>query len=193
MRIRQAVAGCVIAVGAFALGQALAQERDEGQGMPQPTWQKLTPHHEQMKKSVGEWQVAGEYAMGPGAPLQPFTATAKREMILGGRFVLETFTCSFGGMPYEGRLLMGYDTVRKEYVSVWVDSSSPVMGISRGAEKDGVMTLTGEDPDLMTGRLKKTKSVVKPDHEDQVTMSMYDVAPDGSERLTMRLVYKRKK
>ena len=95
---------------------------------------------------------------------------------------------------YEARLILGYDTITKEYVSIWLDSSSPIMSIGRGTEKDGAVTLYGEEPEYMNpvGTKKKVKLVVRNESKDKRTFTSYDVKPGGGVK-TGEIVYTRVK
>jgi len=192
MRITTALIACALGVGLFLLGRVSAEDEMEGAGGEMPEWMNLGPEHEELAKSAGNWDVAGKMWMAPGAEPMEFTATAKREMVLGGRYMREIFSAQFGPDAFEGWLLQGYDTIRKEWVHVWMDVSNPIMSIARGQTKDGVCTMLGEDPDMMTGKLSPTRTVVKHEGDDKGTMSMYTTT-DGAERMTMQMVYTRKK
>jgi hypothetical protein len=179
--------GLTLTAGAFALGRASVQNET----FTMPAWTQPTAEHKELAKSVGNWDVKGEFSM-PGQPPQQITGTAKRELILNGMFLKETFHSEFAGMPFEGQLLQGYDTIRKEWVSIWMDSGSPVISVSQGKKEGDALVFFGEDPDFMTGKLKKTKTVVKVPDADHVTVSIYDVL-EGSESLHMQMDYTRKK
>ena len=187
-------AGFALALVAFALGRASAQEGEEtgGGGMPMPEWTKSTQQHEELLASCGSFDVAGEMWMVPGQPAQEFQATAVREPILGGKIVRETFRMDWGGMQMEGMLLQGYDTVRQKHFSIWMDSGSPVASVQYGAQaEDGSIVTWAEDPDWMTGKLKKTKTMSRMREDGCAETTIYDLKPDGSEAMTMRMVYTR--
>lgn len=195
MNLRTVSVCLAVAALAFSLGLAFAQEGEgpgAGAGMGMPAWMNPTKQHEELKASTGDFTVKAEMWMAPEQPPMAFEGTAKRESILNGRYVRETFKCNMMGMPMEGLLIEGYDTLAKEYVSIWMDNMSPIPSLSRGTKKDGVLTMTGEAPDPMTGKMKKNRYTVEEDG-DVSTMKMYDIADDGTESMSMKLVYTRKK
>lgn len=181
----------IVAVS-FVIGQSFAEEEGGGGGMQMPAWMKKGEQHADLAKSVGEFTIATEMWMAPGTPPQKGTATGKREMILNGFYLQETFKMNFMGMPYEGRLIQGYDTVRKRYVVVWTDNMSPVPHISYGEMKDGKIEMKGEAPDH-TGKLEGRRMVIENPIGDKSTVTFFAVQPDGTERMDMRLVYASKK
>ncbi|MHC4931774.1 MAG: DUF1579 family protein [Planctomycetota bacterium] len=194
MNNRTAIVLVAVVATAFFLGQVVAQEKEQGQGMPpMPEWMKPTAEHAALAKSVGDFIVEGEHFMAPGAPGVKFAGTAKRELILNGLFIRETFRSTAANQPFEGMLLQGYDTIAKGFFTIWMDSMSPVPSIGRGKEENGLVTIHGTAPGYMTGKMKKTKSTMQDGGEDRSVFTMYDVKDDGTEFMTMRLTYIRKK
>lgn len=179
-----------IAASAFFLGQVAAQDDKPAGDRKMPAWMQTTQQHKDMAESVGTWDVKGEMYSVPGQPPMQFSGTAVRQMVLGGKYLTEMFKGA--EFPFEGHLLQGYDTVRKEFVSIWADSSSPVLSVSRGKQgDDGKIVMVGEEPDMESGKLVKVKSVIEPQN-DGITMTAYKITDKG-ETLHMKLVYTRKK
>ncbi|MEM7163998.1 MAG: DUF1579 family protein, partial [Planctomycetota bacterium] len=149
--------------------------------------------HAELAKTCGDYTFVGELHMMPGQPPQEMTGTAKRTMIMNGYYLQEDFKSTFMGQPFEGRLIHGYDTINKEHVSVWIDCHSPYMTISRGNKKADALSLVGMMPDMMSGNLKKTRSVVKVEDQGKITYSSYDIAggEGDKDRLTMKITYKK--
>ncbi len=175
-------------VGAFALGNVVAQT---GENPMMPAWMKLGQEHKNLAESCGDYTVTGKMWMAPGAPPMDFPGTAKREMILDGRFLKESFSGVFMGQKFTGVMIQGYDTVNKEHTNVWVDSMSPYMSVGRGTMKDGVITMHSTSPDE-TGAMQKNKSLVTL-AKDSFKMSMFKVEKDGTESKQMEFDYARKK
>ncbi|MCA8960720.1 MAG: DUF1579 family protein, partial [Planctomycetes bacterium] len=178
MKVAAVLAIALGLVAAFTLGQATAVQT-EGQGMegmpPMPEWMQLTECHKEMVKSCGTFDVKGTMWMVPGEPAEEFQATATRKMIMDGRFVQEDFVSEFMGMPFKGMSIEGYDTIAKEMVSIWIDSSSPYLSVQRGkVEKDGTMVMMGKSPDMMSGDMIDNKIVGKPSADgNTMTMTFY--------------------
>lgn len=135
----QAACTCVVAAlfftsvaGLTTPGRAQSQQQmDEAmkQAMALAT---PGPEHQQLSRVIGNWSASIKMYMGPGEPTES-RATATYASILGGRYIQGKFNGDFGGMPFEGLGIDGYDNAKKEYVSIWVDN----MGT-------GVMHLTGQ-------------------------------------------------
>ncbi len=175
-------------VGAFALGNVSAQS-DEAPQMPE--WMKPAKQHKELAESCGEFSVRGMYFPAPGAPAMEMVGTAKREMIMNGYYVKETFSSEWMGMPFKGTLIQGFDTLSKTYQSIWIESASPFMSYMVGKEKDGVITSTFEAPDPMSGAMTKHRSTYTRDGGTSV-LTMY-VTKDGAEHKSMTMTYTKKK
>ena len=191
MKKLSAAIAALIVVSVF-VGQSAARaeegEAGAGAGMGMPAWMVKTPEHAAMAKSVGEFDVVTEMTMMPGAPAQIGKATATREVIMNGNYVQEIFKGTFGGMPFEGRLLSGYDTVRKKFVSVWYDNSSPVPSISYGTMKDGKLVFVSQGPN-MQGQLEGRKMIVTYPKDGTSVVTFFAVKADGTEHQEMKLTY----
>lgn len=178
----------VIAVPVVWFGNALATGKgDPPAEMDLPVWMKMTEEHRHLAESVGEYDAHLKVWMAPGTEPMEFTGKATRKAIHGGFFVEETFSSSWMGQPYQGRLIEGFDTVRREFFSIWIDSSGPMASHSRGTVEDGILKMAGTGPDRMTGKPKRTRYEVKA-LETGHRMSMWDVTDSGSQK-TMEITY----
>lgn len=150
------------------------------------------PQHEALARRVGSWKVEGQMWMEPGAPAMPMTATAEVESILGGRYIVEEFRSDFMGMPFEGRLMQGYDNLTGRYWSVWVDNMSTSCWISYGQETEpGVIEFHGTGRDILTPKGRPMRMVIRTDEDGGCTMKMFDTRPEGGEFCSMELHYTR--
>jgi hypothetical protein len=161
-------------------------------------WMKAgTPgeFHKALEPLNGDWTTESTFWMAPGAEAQQSKGECKRKWILGGRFLEEKVTGSFGGMSFEGFGLLGYDNLKKQYVDVWVDSMSTMILSTTGStdETRKTFTFTGQYDDPMTGQKNKSMRLVhKIQGPDKHTMLMYETGPDGKEFKSMEMVFTRK-
>jgi hypothetical protein len=179
----------------FFVGQSIvrAEEGEAAKEAPKmPAWMAKTEQHAGLAKSVGEYDVAVEMYW-PGGKVEKAAATAKREMILNGFYLRETFSMKTPNFTFAGTATVGYDTVRKKYVSTWLDNSSPVMDIAYGVEIDGKIVMTGKGPNQTTGMLEGKKSVIENQTPDTWKTTYYNVNAEGAEAKWMQLSYTRKK
>jgi len=143
--------------------------------------------HEMLKKFEGDWD-ATVSMMGTESK-----ATAKYKVGMGGFWLTLDFKGDFGGMPFEGKGLTGYDPRKKKYVSTWADSMEPWLMVMEGEfSKDGkTYTEAGEGPGP-DGNLQKMKSVCDFKDKDTIVFTMYQVEA-GKDQEMMKITYKRKK
>jgi hypothetical protein len=153
-----------------------------GQAPPKPS-----ADHEKLRKFEGEWDATVAFAGGESK------ASASYKVGLGGFWLQSHFKGEFGGAPFEGRGLTGYDPHKKKYVSTWADSMEPQLTVMQGTfgADDKTFTETGEGIG-MDGKPQNLKSVYEFKDKDTFVFTMYKVA-DGKDEQLMKITYKRKK
>jgi hypothetical protein len=188
------------AAAALVAGVAAARAKDEPKkpapAMEMEAWEKMNaagPHHKAMERFAGEWDAEVTTMMPDGSELRSKGKQTAR-MILGGKFLETTFEGSMMGKPYHGRGLMGYDNMKKKYVSTWADSmSTGIMVFVGDAPADGkVFTSTAEQtsPDGKTEMWREVTTV----HDDRsYTFDMFVVTPDGKDFKMMSIKYTKAK
>jgi hypothetical protein len=86
----------------------------------------LSEQHQLLATLIGTWYYEMRYWPKEGAEPQTSTGTATNEIILGGKYLLTktSLILNIGGqnIPYEGCEMLGYDTEKKAFTSVWADS-----------------------------------------------------------------------
>jgi hypothetical protein len=157
------------------------------EAMAQPAMPKPGPEHALMKKLAGDWD-ATVFFMGGQSK-----ATSHQTLDLGGFWLLTDFQGDFGGMEFRGRGTMGYDPIKKKYVSTWVDSMSPSLMVMEGTfSKDGKSFTeegVGPGPD---GKPTKMKSISEFKDDNTILWTMYNIV-DGKEQEALKITYQRKK
>ena len=150
--------------------------------------------HKVLDPLVGDWDVASKWWMDPSAPPMETKGTTTKKWILDGRFVQEDFKGEMFGMPMIGHGMTGYDNVKKQYNSFWVDSSSTAMYISFGkASADGnTLTFHGKMDDVTTGEKDKPiKFILKIEGTGRHAFEMFDLG-GGKEKKLAEMTYTRK-
>jgi hypothetical protein len=88
-------------------------------------WMKLAQpgnHHEHLAPFVGSWKGEVKMWMDPGGQPMVNEGFAEVGWIMGGRYLEWKQTGDFGGMPFEGRAIEGYNNGEKRYESMWIDN-----------------------------------------------------------------------
>ncbi len=153
------------------------------------------PEHKLLAKLVGEWDAKVKAYFEPGKPPTESVGTAKRKMILEGRYLHEEFQCKFGPDDFTGLSIIGFDRARKKFVSNWVDSMSTGITLSDGtydAEKS-TFTYINDDVEPASGKKMKGRDVLKLDGDDQQTFEMYRTPEGGKEFKVMEISYTKRK
>jgi hypothetical protein len=150
--------------------------------------------HKQLAEMAGDWVVTGKSFMGPGKPAMDFSGSAKNTMLFDGRYQMQEYECSFMGMPFKGLGISGYDNMTKEYVSIWIDSMSTAVMVSRGkADASGRPVYVGEFVDGM-GRTQVMRMTEKLVDKDTYVFEAVNKSPKYPEEFKcMEMTYKRKK
>jgi len=151
--------------------------------------------HEKLKALAGTFNSEVTAQMMPGMPSDPTKGVSKNEMIFGGKFLRSDYDGTFMGKPFKGMGLLGYDTVKKKYVSFWVDDMSTGMMMSEGTADESAKTITTTGQmDCPFDNTKHTmRQVITMTDDDHYTYEMYDAGPDGKENKMMTIKYTRMK
>ncbi len=94
---------------------------------------KPSEAHKALEPLVGTWTYTGQWWMAPDAQPQAMTGNATNSFVFGGRFLRQEFRGEAQGEPpFEGLGFTGYDNLRKEYQSVWLDNMATGMMVGAG-------------------------------------------------------------
>lgn len=164
-------------------------------------WQKFsvpTENHKRLDALVGKWNHTVKWQMNPGDEVQTMQGTNENKWILGGRFIQQDAkgpaTESFPA--FEGVGITGYDNVKGEYNSVWIDNMGTGMMIATGQfdSASNAINESGTFSCPMTGEKSKTfHAVWKIVDNDHYTYEMYTNDKDGKEFRNMEVAYERLK
>jgi hypothetical protein len=99
--------------------------------MAEPTQE----HKDMVRQMAGEWATNVTFRHAPNDAPSTSTGKARIEPVMGNRFLREHFESEMAGEPMKGEGLFGYNTMSKEYESVWVDSFSPAIMYMTGTKK----------------------------------------------------------
>lgn len=178
------------------------QAQDAGAGIDQEemmkNWQAfMTPgdEHALLKEREGSWDLTIKMWMDPSTPPTVSEGTAVLKMIMGGRYLVDHTKTAFEGMPFEGMSVVGYDNMKKRFVSNWIDNMGTGFMLGHGTYDAASKTFAYEmmGPDVMTGKYEKMRSVEKSISKDKWVTEMFRTLPDGKETKSMEITYTRSK
>jgi hypothetical protein len=200
MTMRRLLGGLALcAVFGLLAGPVAGQDKDKDKAKDNPfeAYEKAAepgPQHKLLEPTVGKWSFSGKFWLEPGKDPMETSGTATRKWILGGRFVQEEIEAKgFGGKPFHGLGLTGYDNLQQKYTTVWLDSMSTAAMLSFGTvDKTGkVFTYTKENYDPVMKKKVKSRDVVRILGDDKHVLEMFMEGPDGKEFKGMELTFTR--
>ncbi len=163
---------------------------------PEDMWAEMAktgPEHKELGKLIGEWDMSIK-STDHTDPTKMSTSngTEKVEWLIEGRFTKSTTVADFGGMPFTGFGINGYNTITKKFETTWVDSMGTGQMLYTGTtDASHTLTMTCQYDDPMTKSKKTSKFVAAWTDANTRTFKMYEV--DGSsETLLMDATYTRK-
>ena len=205
--MKRPVRSAIVVSWMFALGAGLAQAEqaatakppmDPAQEAAMKKMQELgSPGagHKALEPLIGTWNYTGQFWMSPDAPPESMTGTARNTLIYGGRFLKQEFRGEMQGQPpFEGLGYTGYDTIRKEYQTVWLDNMATGMMTGTGKFDEATKTLTnqGDFSCPMTGEShRQYRAAWTVDDQNRNTYVSYMRTPEGREFKSMEIHYTR--
>ena len=102
---------------------------------------KPTVHHDILDKLWGKWNYVVTIGSEDGET-EPLLLDADYRWALGGRFLVGRFDGYVDGGLFQAREILGYDSFRGEYRSVWVDNNTTAFTMATGAYDARTRTLT---------------------------------------------------
>lgn len=150
--------------------------------------------HEFFKKLAGKWSTNATFWKDPSAKPEITKGIADNRLVLGGRFLQQSFKGKFMGQTFEGMGMLGYDNVQKSYISTWTDTTTTSIMLSgQGKVADNnLLEMKGEFVCPMTREIHITREVTKLLDKNKYVFEMYDIGQDGKEYKAMEIVYTRK-
>lgn len=182
----------------FSLSTAFAAEKSKEE-MMKKMQEAMTPteSHKLLEQMVGSWTFTSKFWEKADAKPEESKGTSTMKMIMGGRYLHQEVKGKAMGMDFDGLGLMGYDNIKKQYDSFWIDSMSTAM--MRGTGSYNAATKTFDDKGEYSCPMSEKKSAEfrsewKIVDKNNSVFSMYGKGHtgEGKEFKMMELTYKRK-
>ncbi|MBK7444965.1 MAG: DUF1579 domain-containing protein [Ignavibacteria bacterium] len=153
----------------------------------------VSPVHEMLAKSNGEWNQEITFWMDETSPPMSMNATCTNKMILGGRYQESLTSGSMMGMPFEGISTLAYDNFKKMYYTTWIDNmGTGIMYMSGKSDASGkVINFTGTQFDPLAGKDLDARQVFTVIDDNNQKIEMF-ITKDGKEMKTMEIKFSRK-
>ena len=150
--------------------------------------------HKALEPLAGKWTYTSKFWMAPDAPPEEKSGTAENTMVYGGRFLKQEVKGEWMGQPFEGLGFTGYDNIRGQYETVWLDSMATGILFISGQFDSATKTLaqSGSNSCPITGEKdRKGRSDWTVTDNDRNAYTMYMVGADGKESKMMEILYTR--
>jgi hypothetical protein len=151
--------------------------------------------HKMLAKAEGTWAGETTMWMGEGIPPMKSSTTTVNKMIYGGLYEESVNSGDMMGMPFEGKSTMGYDNMKKEYFSTWIDNmgSGVIMMTGQYDAASKQLSLSGTTK-CMNGQDAAMREVFTFTDDNNQMLEMYGPDPKtGKEYKNMEIKYTRKK
>jgi len=188
IRLTLALVALLVSVAALAADAPKQPTAEQKAAMDKMTV-AATPGapHAMLTKMAGEWNCTLKLQMDPSKPAQESQSTATITSLMEGRYIQEVDSGNWGGMPYNGMGLYGYDNVSGKYVSSLIDNLGTGMMTCVGtADASGkVIDWVGTFNDPSTGKVATIRMVETVVDDDHHTVELYNTPPGGKKEMKM--------
>lgn len=197
----RSVSSALLAICATMLSGLFASAQQQPAQAPTPTaaeaWAAYGtpgPEHAVLARRVGSWDVAVRTWSAPDAEPRESKGRSEWQPLLGGRFFEERLEIAAPGGTHEARGVSGFDKLRKQYVSTWMDDDGTSILHSVGsADSTGkVLTFSSESPDPVHGIMGTIRTVETEVDATTWTMEAYRSDQTGREYKAAVFTYHRR-
>jgi Protein of unknown function (DUF1579) len=149
-------------------------------------------NHAALRPYLGKWKTTTKTWGDPATPPEVSKGKATFTSLYGGRFVAQEYQGKFMGQPFFGRGVLGFDNVKKEFVSDWVDSASTAVMLSSGArDATGAIVTKAEMECPVMKKSMMVRQVMTPVKDGRFTYEMFGSDPSGNEFKMLEVTYSR--
>jgi hypothetical protein len=149
--------------------------------------------HQHIHAMVGKWEGVTKTWFEPNIIADESPMNGSIQAILGGRFLLYQYQGSLSGNSFEGSATIGYDINNNKFQVSWIDSfhMGTAIMLSEGSSVEHGFDVLGSygGPDIPVPWGWRT--VFQLNEPDQLTITSFNISPEGHEDKAMETIYTR--
>jgi hypothetical protein len=156
---------------------------------------KTSTPHRFLAQLAGSWKGTSKLWLEPDKLTDESPVVGTIQVLLEGRFALYLYQGSIEGEPQHGMFTFGYNTTLEQYEASWVDSfhNNTAIMFCAGAAIEGGFSVLGSYPDPTGGPDWNWRTEVRLIDPDQLTITAYNISPEGEEARATETSLKRSK
>lgn len=154
-------------------------------------------YHTKLAAMAGNWKYTSVWKETADGKSEVSNGTTNMKMIMDGRFLQQDVKGKSMGQNFKGLGTIGYNNVKKQYESTWIDNMATGMAHGTGTfdkTKDTIVE-TGEFscPTAAGGKTQTYRAEWKMIDKDKSTYTMWIKDDSGKEFINMEMNYTRSK